>query len=242
MPTKAQITASSPADELKNLERVHPPSNDKTPDDPPPQPHVTSAVTERIINMLIDKLEDRGKTRRLRDVFAHPLIVVLAGAVVGGVLTHYYTKAQKDIEFEQALKQQEIARRQSLLDGMNNVRVPKLGDVWEKLDADDLRINQLLDESTSVKASNDPSVKSKNIDEIIKIIRDDRALVGENRFWLGNSLYEKTERYIDATAEYALKRIGSPHETDLTALLKKREAAKQDILQIRELFLEGESK
>lgn len=227
----------------KDSQPVQFPKNEtETHDESLTQQHVSYVINESAVKILIEKLADRPKPRPIREFFAQPLVVMLIGSLVVATLTHYYTKTLKDLEYDRQISQQNIARRQSLLDGINNVRVPKLGEVWERLDADELRIDQLLDDSTSGKASNNFVLKDQNMDEIMRIIRDDRALVGKSRFWLGDSLYEKTHQYIDVTAKYALKKLGSPPETDLSDLVEKRASAKQDILKIRALFLEGESK
>lgn len=202
----------------------------------PPTANTNSLQTERPrisltegLRTLIDAVVKERKPSKLHRFLAHPLLVVLASALAGGALTYYYTNKQND-----------AARRQSFLDGINSTRVPKLGEVWEQLDSDELKISQLLDDATSGEASSE--VKNAKVAEINKLFDSDRLLTSKYRFWLGEDLYRKTEEYLDTSAAYALKRIGSPAETDLSQLLKKRDAAKEDVLTIRKLFLEGESR
>jgi len=183
-------------------------------------------VSGELLRSLIGERTKRSPFQWLR----HPLLLVILSGIFGAWLTNYYVT-----------KQQESARRQSFLDGINNARMPKLGEVWEQLDSDELKINELLEGQNDVKDGKKRLTLDDRVEQITTLIRNDQVIAGKYRFWLGEDLYRKTEGYLDASIEYAVKKIGSPPETDLSGLLKRREAAKQDIIQIRELFLQGEA-
>jgi hypothetical protein len=191
---------------------------------------VTISITEIALQKLIDALPKAPKHSKF-SFLAHPLIVVLvgslAGTLVGSALTYIYTN-----------RTQAIVRRQSLLDGINNTRVPKLGELWEQLDTDDLAIDQLLEQSTKTDVKN-PDEDAK-VHQIVEILKKDRLLVGRNRFWLGASLFKKTDDYLDQTIQICLSSIGDKNP-DLTELRQKKDAARQDILRIRDSFVEGNS-
>src|SRR5207253_6343300 len=78
---------------------------------------------------LRDLIDEKSKPSRLHAMLAHPLVVVLAGGLVGGLLTHYYTYRQKDVDYNRSLLQQEMTRRQSFSDELNKTRVQKLGEL-----------------------------------------------------------------------------------------------------------------
>lgn len=201
----------------------------------PSNPYV---ITEEGVRVLIDKLAaPTPKRSRLYFFLAHPLVLVLAGSIAGAALTYYYTNKQKDLEYGRAREHQEVTRRQSVLDGINNSRVPKLGELWERLDADDVLINRLLEERQETNLGEN----NKKIDQIIAILRDDRVLVSKNRFWLGEDLFTKTDGYLDSSIQMCLDSIDSPAGGNLSKLRKRKDAARQDIIKIRDLFLEGES-
>lgn len=166
-----------------------------------------------------------------RSISTNPLALVVVGfllsTIPGGLLTFYYGSLQ-----------QEIAARRSFSDEVNKIRLPKLGEVWERLDEDEFTINRLL--RTSEVPYADPGSKDKIVEEIRKLIGEDKALVSKHRFWLGEGLFRKTSDYLDMSIDYAVKKITAPPGTDLSELIRKRDNAKEDILKVRQMFLEGE--
>ena len=154
------------------------------------------------------------------------LAFVLTG---GGFLAYYYGQ-----------RQQEWAARRSFSDEINKTRVQKLGEVWEQLDEDAFVINNILEESRLEGPNRDPTLNDKRIDEITKLIHRDQSIAHKYRFWLGENLFTTTMSYLNTTIDYSVKRISSKPGTDLTELNKTRDAARQDILQIRQLLLAGE--
>jgi hypothetical protein len=139
------------------------------------------------------------------------------------------------------MQQEELARRQSFSDEINRIRVQKLGEVWQKLDEDEFAINRLLDDSNTFEGPNqDSSLKTKRVEDITGLIYNDQAMTSKYRFWLGEDLFHKTTGYLNMNVTYALNKLAGPPGADLSELIKKRDEAKQDILKIRTLFLEGE--
>jgi len=190
---------------------------------------------------LRDLIDEKSKPSKWHAILAHPLVVVLAGGLVGGVLTHYYTYRQKDVDYNRSLLQQEITRRQSFSDELNKTRVQKLGELWGRLDEDEFTINRLLDESAFEGPNEDSISKDKRVDQIHRLIHDDQVMATRCRFWLGEELFQKTTAYLDMNVKYALNKLMTPSGTDLIDVMKKRDDAKQDILKIRNTFLTGES-
>lgn len=199
------------------------------------QARQTQTATDTGLQKLIDALSKDSKHSKL----SHPLTVALISSfasaiftavlvgLIGGGITYYYTS-----------KTQAIARRQSQLDGINNARVPKLGELWEQLDADDLTINQLLKES-SRKDIRD-SDRDAKLHQIVEILKKDRLLVGRNRFWLGDEWFKQSDEYLDRTIQICLSTIGDSNP-DLTQLRDRKDALRQDVGKIRDAFLEGNS-
>ncbi len=183
-------------------------------------------ITASALQILINKIADGNKRSKFSSFFAHPLILVLVGSLAGGAITYFYTN-----------RQQEITRRHSLLDGINNSRLPKLGDLWERLDADDIVINELLE---GIGDTADKNVdRNAKLHQIVDILENDRRLVARNRFWLGGNLSHKTDDYLDYTIRICLTSITDTN-ADLTELRQKKDAARQDIIKLRDLFLEGD--
>ena len=189
---------------------------------------------------LRDLIDEKRKPSRLHAMLAHPLVVVLAGGLVGGLLTHYYTYRQKDVDYNRSLLQQEMTRRQSFSDELNKTRVQKLGELWGRLDEDEFTINRLLDESAFEGPNEDSISKDKRADEIHRLIHDDQVMATRYRFWLGEELFQKTTAYLNINVKYALNKLMTPSGTNLSDVMKKRDDAKEDILKIRTKFLTGE--
>jgi hypothetical protein len=198
------------------------------------KPDVAYLITQEALRALID---EKNKRSTLHAILAEPLVVVLAGGLMAGVLTHYYTYRQKDVDYNRSLIQQELTRRQSFSDELNKTRVQKLGELWGRLDEDEFTINRLLDES----AFEDSISKDKSADQVRRLIQDDQVMATRCRFWLGEELFQKTTAYLDMNVKYALNKLMTPSGTDLIDVMKKRDDAKQDILKIRNTFLTGES-
>ena len=189
------------------------------------QPSPPYTITDRVLQLLVDKVVEKDKRSKIYSFLAHPLIVVLVGSLGGTAITYIYTN-----------RQQEITRRHSLLDGINNSRLPKLGDLWERLDADDIVINELLEGTTDTAGKSVD--RNAKLHQIVDILENDRRIVARNRFWLGEYFFNKTDDYLDHSIRICLSSIADS-STSLTELRQKKDAARQDIIKLRDSFLEG---
>jgi hypothetical protein len=198
------------------------------------EPLVFSVVADEVLRDRIRGIvNEKPKVSRFQSISHNPLASVVIGFLLSGLLgaslTIYYSQ-----------KQQELAARRSFSDELNKIRIQKFGEVWERIDEDELAIDSLLEE-TSEETSKDSDSKDRKVDEIRKLIHADRAIVSKNRFWLGEGTYEKARGYLDKSVHYALNHLMASRGTDVSELKRQREDAKQNILEIRSLFLEGES-
>jgi hypothetical protein len=191
-----------------------------------PRPSPSYTLTDRALQILIDRIAEEHKRSKVYSSLVYPLILVVVGSLGGTAITYIYTN-----------RQQEITRRHSLLDGINNSRLPKLGDLWERLDADDIVINELLEETTDTAGKKVD--RSAKVHQIVEILQNDRRIAARNRFWLGEFLFNKTDEYLDRTVQICLNSVTDPN-ADLTELRKKKDTARQDVIKLRDLFLEGD--
>ena len=193
---------------------------------------VSSVITDEVlrnrIRLLIDE-EKKPKPSKFLSISTNPLAVVvlsfLLSVLLGGLLTYYYN-----------VKQQELVRQRSFSDELNKIRIQKIGEVWEQIDKNEVTLDSLLD-----KANNESNINKKELfDKIASVVEEDIAVVDKNRFWLGGSTYTPLKDYLAITDQYVSDMFLGHPGIDLSETLKKREKAKQDILQIRSLFLTGE--
>lgn len=194
----------------------------------------STLITEEVLRSRIRKLIDPPTKRsRLETISTNPSVAVVLGfvltGIIGGFLTYYYGR-----------QQQELAARRSFSDEINKTRVQKLGEVWGQLDEDEFLINNILEESRLQGPNTDSAVKDKRVDEITRLINRDQSIANKYRFWLDENLFETTMAYLNVNIEYSVKKISAKPGTDLTELSRRRDAARQDILQLRRLILAGE--
>lgn len=202
---------------------------------------VSAVIADEVLRHRIRSLiEEKPRASRLQSFSTHPLVIALVVAVVGflltvivgGLLTYYYTLRQKDIDYQRALQQQELASRRSFSDELNKIRIQKIGGVWEQLDKNEVLLDALLEKAN--KASDSDEQKNRNVDAINNLIREDRITVNENRYWLGEQNYDRLQDYLDKNARIVLNMLLARRGTDLSGIVEERKRAKQDILQIRE--------
>lgn len=112
----------------------------------------------------------------------------------------------------------------------SNEALVRLGEVWERIDENELIIETLLVDSLieSRNPNKDSSANDERADKIRHLFEQDLAIVSKNRFWLGEKNYKKTRKYLDIYVEYALNKllVFSPDSSEIN---KKTEQAKQDI-------------
>jgi hypothetical protein len=210
----------------------------------PADPDVSSVITDEVlrnrIRVLIEE-EKKPKPSKFQSISTNPLTLVvlsfLLTGLLGGLLTYYYTAKQQELDFHRNIQQQELVRQQSFSDELNKIRIQRIGEVWEQIDKNEVTLDSLLD-----KANNESSMNKKELfDKIISVVEEDIEVVNKNRFWLGEPTYNRLKDYLDITGRYVSDMLLGYPGIDLSETLKKREKAKQDILQIRSLFLTGES-
>jgi hypothetical protein len=209
-------------------------------DHKPVKPNALHVLTADALRALI---EEKSKSRFswLQTISNNALIVVFFSGLVGGGLTYYYTQRQKNLDYARSAQQQELASQRSFSDEVNKLRIQKFGEVWEQLDEHESAIDRLLDDRLfEIDPDQDSDLNNKIVDEIRNLIHKDQVMATRNRFWLGEDLYNKTIEYLDLNIRYALNKRMSRRGTNLEGLVQKRKDAKQDILEIRRLFLEGE--
>jgi hypothetical protein len=190
------------------------------------------ALREKI-REIIAETDKPSRFRSILNTLLVPTVVTfLFTGVVGQWFTAYLTK-----------RQVESTARRSFTDELNKIRIQKFGEVWELLDEDELAIDSLLAEEASEGAAKSSDANNEKSIEIRTLIHRDRVIVSKNRFWLGEKTYEKARGYLNKSIVYALNQLMAGSESDLSALKRlkdERDHAKQDILQARSLFLEGE--
>lgn len=191
------------------------------------------AVTDALFRLIRILIDERPKPSKLQSILTSTLFSVIVGFVLTGIfgtyLTYYYSK-----------QQQELAARRGFSDELNRIRIQRFGEVWERIDENELAIDNLLDDSLLEKRSpNDLSASDERANKIRHLIQDDLAIISKNRFWLGEKNYQKTRAYLDINIKYALNKllVLSP---DVTEIIQKREQAKQDIIDMRSMFLAGD--
>jgi hypothetical protein len=199
-----------------------------------PGPVISSTIDNEIIRSQIRAvLDEKPKRSRIEAISTNPLVAVLLGSVltviVGGFLTSRYAREQQD-----------LAARRSFSDEINKTKVQKLAEVWEQLDSDELVINNILEERRLKWPDKDPAVNNERLVEINKRISNDQSIATKYRFWLGESMYKTTMRYLDASIDYAINNLTSKPGADLSEFKKKRDAARQEMLQFRSALLAGE--
>ncbi len=191
-------------------------------------PDVSAVITDELLKLIRKLTEDKPKPK-IQRFLTHPLVIVvisfLLSVPVGGLLTYIYT-----------LKQQELARERSFSDELNKIRVQKIGEVWEQIDRTEVEVDNLLDQANQTSDSNE-----KNVNNILRLVEEEVAIINKNRFWLGEQSYNRIKNYLDINGRYALDKLLGPPGIDLSDTIKKREQAKQDIIQIRSMFLKGEA-
>jgi len=218
---------------------------------------VSFVITGEALRSLIDERIDQKPKSKFHAMSNNPLMVGVVGVLIGSISTAIYSSQQKFLEYKLSTQQQEAARRQSFSDEVEKLRIQKHGEMWERLDGDESTIESLLDDSASAGADNASVSNNQRVKDITKLIHDDKAIVSKYSFWLGEERFRRVTEYLELTAEYALNKLVGPsttdlsqlvkkrssvkHQADLDDLMKRRDAAKKDLLQFRRQFLEGET-
>lgn len=166
---------------------------------------------------------------RLKQLIAHPLLLLLTGSaltfVIGSRLTYQYTR-----------KAQELVAERSFSDELNKLRLQKVGAVWERLDQDDVAITSLVNELVD-NGGADKAARNEVLQKIQKLIDTDKGVIAQHRFWLPPETSNKMQNYLDATIFLLNRKILEPEAADIESLQKARNEAKSDVESERAKFL-----
>ncbi len=205
----------------------------------PANPDYTSVIMNEFLKLITKLTEDKPEPSKTQKFSTHPLTIVgvsfLLSVPLGGFITYLYTVKQMELEKHRDTHQQELVRQRSFSDELNKIRIQKIGEVWEQIDKNEVEIDDLLDRTNKPSDSN-----QKDFDNIVKLVKEDVSMIDRNRFWLGEQTSNRLKKYLSINSSYALDKLLGPPGIDLSDTIKRREEAKQDILQIRSMFLKGE--
>jgi cell division protein FtsB len=191
-------------------------------------------TTEEIsqIKALISERAKKSKWQQFKaslvGVTTNAFFLLLVGfgltTLVGTVLTNKYTT-----------QQQEVAAIRSFSDELNKLRIQKVAEVWERLDEDEFMIDDLI--QATDQDNKEKGLTPDKLNDIIKRLQTDRAMVSKYRFWLGKGIFDSANEYLNANIRYILRKLTGSSQEDLKTYLEKRNAAKSDIEQVRAQFL-----
>lgn len=202
--------------------------------------NLSSIISDEILRHRIRALVDeKPKDSRLKAILNHSLFIAVIIAVLGFVLT---VVLGSRLTYWYTVQQQELASQRSFSDELNKIRVQKIGEVWELVDKNEIALDDLLEKARSgVNLS--PAEKTKDVDTISSLIREDRVVISKNRFWLGEENYARLLDYLDKNKRTALNMLLAHPSANFDEIIRERKDAKQDILQIREsMRVEGQAR
>lgn len=174
----------------------------------------------------LKELIRENRQSKFERLAAHPAVLVILGFLLSGLVGHGL-----------AVYQQDTAAKRSFIDESNKQRVQKIGEVWEQLDLDQHTIDQLLEPDQEItKEFPNPDARAE---EIKRIVRGDRAMVSQYRFWLGQRISDRINNYLNANIKYSIRKLAGTSEAELKEDKAARDAAKSDVDQTREDLLQG---
>jgi hypothetical protein len=183
---------------------------------------------EAVVQELLDIIRKLTVEKPPQSMLKHPMTLLLAGFIfsglVGGGLTNYYTS-----------KAQEVAATRSFSDELNKIRIQKVGEVWERLDQDEVTIANLVNELTD--NASDKAARNDALQQIVKLVDTDKSVIAQHRFWIGQETHDKMRQYLDATIFLITRQILEPEATDIATLKQRRDNAKFDVEKERARFL-----
>jgi len=190
-------------------------------------------VVEELLSILHKLTRDKPQQRWYKQLPTHPITLLLAGFVLsvllGGFVTYLYTR-----------KAQEVAATRSFSDELNKLRIQKVGEVWERLDQDEVKIETLVGQLVDIDDRHKSS-QNDQLKQIEKVVEEDKEIIAQHRFWLGQLTYDRILHYLDATIFLLTRKILEPEAEDVESLTKARDAARIDIESERNKFLSAET-
>jgi hypothetical protein len=223
------MTTEDPTSPPVGLPQVETPTNPEVDIRTTAGTELQLSLLRKDVEALKDLIQDDRKSRS-HGWTSNPAVLTVLGFVLTGLvvtlLTAYLTN-----------KQSERAAERSFIDESNKLRIQKIGEVWEQLDHDEHTIDELLDPDEDIVAKfPTPGNRAK---EIERIVQADRASVSKNRFWLGQSISDRINNYLNANIKYSLGKLSGTPEADLEGAKNARDAAKLSVDLIREELLRG---
>ena len=189
----------------------------------------TDTMLQDLLETLNKLAAEKPPPSNFKRLITHPMLLLFLGSAltlgIGSWLTSYYTR-----------KAQAIAAQRSFSDELNKIRIQKVGEVWERLDRDEVTIERLVNELTNNNV--DEATQKTGLQQIRKLIETDKEIIAEHRFWLGKEMYDKIQHYLDLTIFLLTRRILEP-ESDVESLVKARDDARLDIESERVKFLKS---
>jgi len=205
--------------------------NSQTSISSPPGPPVELSqgfIIEEVMRKLQALLDQKPKESRLKSVSTNPLVLLMAGVILSGILGGAITLAY-------GARQNELAAERNFSDELNKLRIQKFSEVWERLDEDEGAIDRLLNQSDNPQNPEDKNERAKQVD---KLVQQDRRTVDKYRFWLGNGNHAKIHRYLDASSLYAIRKLAGIND-GLDGLLQQRQELKSDLDTERDKLLQS---
>jgi hypothetical protein len=137
------------------------------------------------------------------NTLVHLFLGFLLTGIVGGALTNHY-----------AAKQKEIDRARSFADRLNETRIAKIAQVWEKLSLHEAAATRFSEDAAEIERiqsrpkmppQDDPEVQrladatKRDMKAMVELAGDIRNLSDQNRIWLGEKSYQRIREYLDET-------------------------------------------
>lgn len=172
-----------------------------------------------------------------------PLIIgFLLSGVPTGLLTHFLSVRQKDLEIQRLLEQQKVERRQRISEDMNKKRLDKVVEVWEQLDKTESEIDRILEKYTRGTRRPQSEIQ-KDVQSVHELGLKQSEIIKNNRIWLvgDDEIFDQIKKYLEISGRYATERLTGLPGIDLSDTLNKRAQAKQNIVQIMDIILNKES-
>jgi hypothetical protein len=221
----------------------------------------------------VRKWNERPAQSWLERLSSNDLVKIILGfvltGVLGALLTNYYAEKQRLLEDQRQQArlavdrayqtgEKERDRARSFADKLNETRVAKIAEVWEKLCLHEAAAARAIDswnESTlksSVKMSEhlnsqrmtdilfeDRELKdlaaqaARDFNEMNVLALEVRDLSDKNRFWIGESAYDKIRSYLSETNNvFKSSGLGSGSQVET-----RRRQARATLVEIRDMVL-----
>jgi len=223
---------------------------------------ITALVDDEIVRLRIRKLLEASPSVSIWiRVSTNPLVAVVIGflltGLLGGLLTYYYNRKQKELDSQRSLFQLELQREKSFADELNKIRVLRIGEVWEKIFLLEAASNRAYDacgriweEGWGVDEKKPLTPYQQQLEQYgvqyrkamveacekerksIGVVSDEmRDLADKNRFWIGEEGYKQMQAYVDAINSYA--KAANNNEISLKEVRERKDRIRASLLDVR---------